>query len=385
MKGWGTVTQQFSDGPYSIDVDRMWKLYYDRRRTENYSNSRFCPAVPADPHSDWFGPDVKNLEVNWDAAAADARQYADTTTAATCYKLSSREIRRAQDLRVALKNEYAALESARYKFTDRLQQNGRANNAALQRNLLWKDLVLTGLKGTRDTSATLLAVGATVLTAGGAAGAGLLVTGVGAGLTGTAKAQDNERLTTQQAVGVAVVSGSFDFVTTVVTGGISKGVKMGKLASAAVGFFVKVPTKTATSIMMAEMTRRKDEPAEGLGHHAWEVTKEEAIDAATDAIADKFLELPGIKRVVRGLAVAAANVVKSGANDAKGGVAAGYVRRKAKDLVTNAQKTTVEVIVRKGAPKDPLPEAVIRQPVHGGAGLEYHVLLAILSPLSSRM
>jgi hypothetical protein len=381
MQAWGTVAQEFADGPFSIDVDRMWKLYFDRRRTENY-NGKFCKPVVADPS--FFGPDVHNVEVDWDAAAADARGYADTQTATTCYKLSSREISQASALRNLLKNEYAALESARCRFTERIQQNGRANSAALQNNLKWLDRGLTGLRVARDGSATILAMGATVITAGGAAGAGLAFTAIGAGLTGTAKAQDSERhLTTQQAIGVAVVSGSFSFVTSVLVGGIAKGAALKDAGKAAVGFFVKVPTKTVTSIMLADMTRRKDEPAKSIGVHAWEVAKDEFLDAAGGLAAGKLLDIPSVNAVVRKMAVVAASVVKTGATDLKGALASKAVRKTAQDKVSSSLQWTIEQVVSKGAPKGKLPEAASRQPVHGGAGLEYHVLLAIISPLSS--
>jgi hypothetical protein len=377
MKPWGTIVQQFSEGPYSLDVDQMWKLFFDRRRTENYNNGNFFTSVVADTR--WLGPDVRNIEVNWEKAAADARGYADRQTASICYKLSSREFGTATSLRALLKAEYGSLESARYKFTERIQQNSSANSAALQKNVAHWEMAVSGLRGIRNASTTILAVGATVLTAGGAGGAALLFTGVGAGLTGTAKAQDTERhLTTQQAVGIALVSGSLDFVTTVVTGGIAKGAKLAEGGAAIVTFFVKVPTKTMTSILFAEMTRKPDEPAESLGVHAWEATKESFVEAAGGVVAAKLLKVPAVSNLLKKLVVVGGTAISNATGDWKE-----FGKEATKEGISQALQMTAEKIVKKGPPKDKLPEAVSRQPIHGGSGMEYHVLLAIMSPLSS--
>jgi hypothetical protein len=38
MEKWGLVPQSCTEGNYEIDVDGLWKPYYDRRRTENYTS-----------------------------------------------------------------------------------------------------------------------------------------------------------------------------------------------------------------------------------------------------------------------------------------------------------------------------------------------------------
>jgi hypothetical protein len=210
-------------------------------------------------------------------------------------------------------------------------------------------------------------------------------------LTGVGKAQDSERhLSTEQAIGLAVVAGGFDFVTTILTGGIAKGAKLAWAGKALVAFFVKVPSKTATSILLAEMTRRKDEPATDLGAHAWTAVQEWAADEAAGAIAEKLLKIPQVNAVLRKIAVVGAGVIKDNAADLKGAVVSKLVRKRAQSGVEKGIKAaataampTAATIVRDGPPRDPLPEAVIRQPVHGGAALESAVLNSIISPLNS--
>jgi hypothetical protein len=373
MQAWGTVVQQFSEGPYEINVDQMWKLFFDRRRTENYNNSNFFSSVVADKR--WLGPDVRNIEVDWEKAAADARGHADRQTASICYKLSAREFGAAMSLRALLKAEYGSLESARYKFNERIQQNGRANNAALKSNVEHWEMALTGLRVTRDLSKTFLAIGATVLTAGGAGGAAVLFTGIGAGLTGTAKVQDTEQhLTTQQAVGIALVTGGLDFVTTIVTGGIAKGAKLAEGGAAVVTFFVKVPTKTLTSIFFAEMTRKPDEPGESLGVHAWDATKESFMEGAGGLAAGKLLKIPAVGNLLKKLVVVGGTTISKATEE---------WQEFGKEAAKEVGSQSAAALVKKGAPKGKLPEAVSRQPIHGGGGMEYHVLLAIMSPLRS--
>jgi hypothetical protein len=321
----------------------------------------------------------------------------------TCQKLSTRQISAAASLRQLLKAEYGSLEAARNRFTARIQENSQANSAALQSNIQGWENAITGARWARSGSATVLAVGAVVLTGGAAtaaltgvsaanaAGAAVGLTAVSSGLTGVGKAQDSERhLTTEQAVGVAVVSGGFDFVTTVLTGGIAKGAKLAWAGKAVVAFFVKVPTKTATSIMLADMTRRKDEPPASLGVHAWSAVQDWAIDEAAGAAAKKILEISPVRNLLRKIVVAGANVVKENAADVKGLVIKKLVDKAADKTAqaglkagSSAVVRTAASVVSAGAPKDKLPEAVVRQPVHGGAALESAVLSAILSPLFS--
>jgi hypothetical protein len=387
--------QQFAEGPYSIDADRLWKLYYDRRRTENYLSTKFSPAKLAD---EFLMPKVTNIEIDWEGAAAEARGYADTATATTCYKLSSREISSAASLRQHLKAEYGSLESARTRFTDRLQQNGRANSEALRSNIAGWETAIAGARFVRNASTTVLVVGATVLTAGTATGLGVAAanaggaalgfTAVASGLTGVGKAQDCERhLTTEQAVGVAIVSGGLDFVVSVVSGGVGKGAKFA--GKAIIALVTKVPTKTITSLMLADMTRRKDEPAPSLGAHAWSALQDWAIDQAAGAIGDKILKVPAVNRWVRKIAVAGASVIQ-GKSDAKAALIGKTVRKVVSSGTSDGVKaagaagmSTIDAVVSAGPPRDKMPEAMVRQPVFGGAALESAVLNSILSPLAS--
>jgi len=377
MNQWGKVTHAFADGGWIIDVDQLWKVFYDAQRTENYLSAPYVTMVPIDTGS--LGPKVFNRNINFDAAAADARASADNETATLCYDITADRYTGAS-LRHRVEAELGALESSRNKLTEAVQQNGRENAEHLRSNIAGWERAISVAKFVRDSSATVLAIGGTVLTGGGAA-AGIGFMAAGSTLTGVGKAQDcDHKLTIEQAVGVAMVSGSLDFFTSVVSLGVgpaTKGLSWG--GKALVNLVIKVPTKTVTSIGIAEIERRPGDKSESLAAHAWKATQSWAIDTTAGGV----MTLGPVKLLLRGIALPIATAVKSNAADLKGAVASKFIRGGAKSLVKAGETTGLDAVVKMGVDRSPLPDAVIRQPVHGGADVIKARLNAVLSPLQS--
>ncbi|MEM9800972.1 MAG: hypothetical protein AAGA20_11650 [Planctomycetota bacterium] len=228
-----------SDGRFLIDealVRRIVESYY--RAT---ANLQFATTNELD--SSWFEPSMTSYDVDWKKARTWTEQQASSKLSSTWLVSLPRMQPRIEELQ-RMQRETAVLTA---KFRKNMQDVADANRESRERMISFWGGATDVARTVRDASASTLMVGASVLTAGGAAA--LFAGGAGTALRFTAKLQDGKGKW-QDNLGAAAVQASGDLIFTFIpatkAGAVMRGAKGAEKAAI---MFLEATWDTTTSML----------------------------------------------------------------------------------------------------------------------------------------
>lgn len=179
------------DGTYAVHWPTVYKIIESRVRAEKQNqHARLVRESQTGLHPlSWGLPDLVNLEVDWERVRKETRIVTDAEFAAMRWNAYSSMEDQIQKLREAI--VLTQMEKQRFKvlLSHAQDQSMQAVERAVGRGQTAIDIA----KVVRDSSATTLLIGATLLS-GGAAGAAFATLATGSGLKATAKYQDTGNL-----------------------------------------------------------------------------------------------------------------------------------------------------------------------------------------------